>query len=55
MRRIKGFYQFLNVVIKEFNEVMLQKAETIRCQRQISLLNEEFNQMIKKPKLYISS
>ena len=45
-REFLGIYIFDNPTdpaFKEFNEVMLQKAETIRCQRQISLLNEEFN------------
>jgi len=45
-REFLGIYIFDkpdDPVFKEFNEIMLQKAETIRCQRQIALLNDEFS------------
>ncbi len=44
-REYLGFYIFkdpVNPAYKEYNEIMLQKAESIRCKRQIALINEEF-------------
>lgn len=44
-REFLGIYIFdkpNDSAFKEFNELMLQKAEAIRCQRQIAILNDEF-------------